>query len=190
MPPSVTINGQTVGLTASSEYEVNETLYSGHVVDVVLEGQQDGGGSVVLGTTLRNITISWTDSGCVDEAAIEVTVIKENGNTRRITADACSRVPVNNFDLPTENPDRETVVNVNDTGGDDKLVRIKGFYAQTIVNVVGDEDGLPAQTTIVTAKAPVGADNTTRAVSVNKVPGSLPSIFDYVVFSGTTLVKN
>jgi hypothetical protein len=47
---------------------------------------------------------------------------------------------------------------------------------------------LPVQNYIVKSNASLD-DGTTRAVQVTQRVGSLPSIFDYALFSGDTIIK-
>jgi Tfp pilus assembly protein PilX len=67
------------------------------------------------------------------------------------------------------------------------MARIKALYEPTLITV-GRSGGTNPLYYKVTTTATL-ADGSTRAVSVNKFPGSLPSIFDYVLFSGTSLTK-
>lgn len=169
---SQTVGSQTFKYTIVSENVItNMTLTSGHALEVMLNNN----GSV------PNLIVTWP-STCPNAAAIEITLIKNDGTiSNRYGYDPCSRG--NNF-----TQDSDGNVNVTTTAAD-VMARIKAFYATTTVSVSGDGAGLPSQVYIVSTNAPVGADNTTRAVQVKKIAGSLPSIFDYVLFSGTNIVK-
>jgi len=73
----------------------------------------------------------------------------------------------------------------------DTLVRIKPYYNDTSVNITGIGGTLPIQSYVIqsTAVNQLGTQNETRSVQVNRTLSLAPSVMDYVLFSGTTLVK-
>ena len=76
-------------------------------------------------------------------------------------------------------------------GAKDTLVRIKPFYNDTNISVIGVGGTLPVQSYLIqsTAANQLGTGNETRSVQVNRTLSMAPSIMDYVLFSGTTIIK-
>lgn len=75
------------------------------------------------------------------------------------------------------------------TGRDAVQIRVKPLGGPSTIQVCGDGSGIPAQSYIITATART-ANNTTRRVEVAKeMNGTLPSVFDNVIFSGGNLQK-
>lgn len=72
---------------------------------------------------------------------------------------------------------------------DDLFVRIKPMYNDTHIRVTGDGWDLPVQYYNIRSEARNNLGNETRIVEVNRTLDAAPSIFDYAVFSQTTLVK-
>lgn len=83
---------------------------------------------------------------------------------------------------------RQYTFNANAT---DVLIRIKPQYNDTSVKVQGSGASLPIQGYSIrsTATNNLGTSNETRSVEVNRTLSMAPSIFDYVLFSGTSIVK-
>lgn len=71
----------------------------------------------------------------------------------------------------------------------DLFVRIKPVYNDTHVRVTGSGWTLPVQYYNVRSEATNSLGNETRIVEVNRTLNAAPSIFDYAVFSNTTIVK-
>lgn len=71
----------------------------------------------------------------------------------------------------------------------DLFVRIKPIYNDTHIRVTGAGWTLPVQYYNIRSEATNSLGNETRIVEVNRTLNSAPSIFDYSLFSNTTLVK-
>jgi hypothetical protein len=72
---------------------------------------------------------------------------------------------------------------------DDLFVRIKPLYNDTHIRVRGNGWTLPVQYYNIRSEASNSVGNETRIVEVNRTLDAAPSIFDYAVFSESTLVK-
>jgi Tfp pilus assembly protein PilX len=71
----------------------------------------------------------------------------------------------------------------------DYMVRIKPAHNDTTVEVTAAAGSLPVQSYTIKSTAANQGGNEQRAVQVDRTLDVAPSIFDYVLFSGTTLVK-
>ena len=167
----------------------NIQVAQGHTLEVMLDDGLPGGSKPGPNDEL---IIEWELAGgsCVtNDPAIEVTIINDQGpgyEVEREAVDTCAgRRGNNEFDPPTGDPLAQQTVELDVK---DVVARIKVLYTQTRLSVRSDTYDLPTQVYTVKTWATL-ADGTTRAVQVNKLGASLPSIFDYVVFSGNTLVK-
>jgi len=158
---------------------------------------------------LTLIVVEWVDSasgeenpGCVDEntttASVLISIIKEADSDyalRRGAYNSCSALNDNNgmdYDSTSEGNDnylRQVVVAV---AADDELVRIRPIYNKASIRVTGrDADGdaeLPVQLYRIDSRAQA-LTLESKAVEVTRTIPSLPSVFDYVLFSGTGIVK-
>jgi hypothetical protein len=149
----------------------------------------------VTGTTTgQGLTINWSkddDCGTQDPASLLVAIFYDDAGTTRAryeTAGACDRSDgftlasnINidgyrrEFDLPLQ------------TG--DLFVRIKPLYNDTHIRVVGDGWVLPVQGVRVRSEARNQLGNEARNVEVNRSLPTAPSVMDYALVSGTTIVK-
>jgi hypothetical protein len=75
----------------------------------------------------------------------------------------------------------------------DTLIRLKPYYNDTFVKVAGVGGNLPIQSYLIQSTAAnqqgSGTSTETRSVEVNRTLSMAPSIMDYVLFSGSTLIK-
>jgi len=150
----------------------------GHTVEVNL-----------VGAVAQTMSVSWS-AGCSGNAAVLVTFF--NGNTNTLRRYILSRT---NVDGITNNPGVNSYVNSSCTfpslqiQNGDEFARIKGLYQPLTLTASGSDASFPIQYRTVKTSATL-ADGTTRSVEVNKFNPTLPSVFDYVVFSGTNIVKS
>lgn len=161
-------------LDSISELPVRE----GHVVDVF------------LGKLTSDLTVSWNgDCAANTSPVIELTFLKDgspNSYAKRLAFDACdARCNVAGFTCTSG----LTTANIANTDVYEDMItydllRVKVLAASTTLTVTGT--GLPNQGVKATATA---SDSEEVAATVQKYQyrGSLPSIFDYVVFSGDTI---
>ncbi len=72
---------------------------------------------------------------------------------------------------------------------DDQYVRIKTLYNDTSLRVEGIGWTLPIQYYKIRSVAQSTTGNESRAVEVNRTKPSAPSVFDFVLFSGSSITK-
>lgn len=189
---SITVDGIEVDYEVESETALSNTVKESESLEVDLTGADAG---------LNMITINWVDTGVGIEnpgsctassgqapASLLISVVDNANQVTRYGLNAC--------DLSADNG----MINVTDSGvGDflrqydlsvdasDELVRIRPVYNRTSVYVVGNVD-LPVQAHSInsTAQAPTLE---TKAIEVIQTEPATPSVFDYVLFSGTNIVK-
>lgn len=155
----------------------------------VLEGvyKENDTATVILGGADPNLSIEWgeTNAVCPGAASLEITVIAADGSIVKYGTNACN---INNG---------MTVASLNGSGdylkkfvlavsGTDRLVRIRPIYNQTKIRVIGAN--LPTQAYQVNSEAQ-SPSLESKAISVSRTEPAAPAIFDYVLFSGTNVVK-
>lgn len=154
---------------------MTQTVEAGANFNVYLEGSD-----------ANNLTISWIDETKTDEmnnpASLELIIYDENAN---ITYSGYNAIERNNGYLtistdPSNSFYREITISIN--SNDDKLVRINPLYNRATIMVTSDSGDLTDQLCEITSK--VTDVNKTSAIEVNRTAAVLPSIFDYVLFSG------
>lgn len=141
--------------------------------------------TVVLGTLPDTLTIEWGES-CPLAASLLITVIKSDNQIERYGWNACDLA--NDF------------TNVSDPGsvgylrqktlivGANALVKIRPIYNQANIRVTGTGN-LPPQAYNIDSEAQQPLTLEAKAIQVDRTEPATPSIFDYVLFSGTTIVK-
>jgi len=171
--------GKTAYVSVSNLNGINAMKVSeGHVLELNLGG---------LTTSLN---ISWPSFDCSapldDASAIEVTLIKEDGSyyANRYAFDQCATQRLNGFQVVSDSSGIVTATLGATVVSGYQMARIKVLYAPTYLTVEGA--GLPVQGLKGVASAS-DTTETTTAVALSRYNGSLPSILDYVVFSGTTI---
>ncbi|MFC1627384.1 PilX N-terminal domain-containing pilus assembly protein [Patescibacteria group bacterium] len=186
------VNGIDVNYTVAQENYL-EGIYS-----------ENESAQVLLGGVNNTLTIEWAKStsevenpgNCAGVAAgsgqtaasLLITVVDDNDQVRRVGLNAC--------DLSAANG----MTNVLAVGADDYLrsydlavtsndayVRIRPIYNQASMRVVGFLD-LPDQLYQIDSKAQTNTLES-KAIEVTRTEPATPSIFDYVLFSGTSIVK-
>ena len=155
--------------------------------------------------TLTNLLINWVKAdstienpGCTSEsqtpASLEITVIKgaaSNYAKRNFAYNACNALGngMTNVNTPGLTGYLRRVNIPLESG--DALVRIRPIYNQTSLWIRGNVD-LPLQGYAIASTAQVGTVEqaaATKAIEVTRTEPGAPSIFDYVLFSGSNLVK-
>jgi hypothetical protein len=159
-------SGEQYSLDVSANTTLDTQVEAGHTAEIKLLANPP-----VAGT----FTITMTGA-CA--SALEVAVIRNATTVNRQTFDCDgARRAVNGF-----SPGPYVVTYTNT----DQIARIKVLYAGTTLTVTGAN--LPTQS--YTIRSTTTVNGATRAVEVTKPLAALPSIFDYVLFSGTDLIKN
>lgn len=151
--------------------------------------------------SLNTVTINWVkenssaeNPGCTDEnltpASLQITLIKEasaNYAKRSYAYNACEALDNNMTFVATEGDGdflKKVAVAVE---SDDALMRIRLVYNQATVAVSGNV-ALPTQGYEIASSAQV-ANVASKAIEVTRSEPAAPPIFDYVLFSGTSIVK-
>lgn len=171
-----------------------------------LEGvfKENEAAQVVLGGVDSTLKIEWVDKnselenpgGCTGmtaesgqtAASLLISVIDDSNQIRREGWNAC--------DLEADNG----MTNVTDSGSgtflrsydlainaNDSLVRIRPVYNQTSLRVTGSP-ALPVQSYVIDSKAQA-LTLESKAIEVTRTEPATPAIFDYVLFSGTNVIK-
>lgn len=148
----------------------------------------------VTGNNGSGLVIEWSrldDCATEDVASLLASVYYDDAGTTRVRhypLQGCSRG--DNF-LAASNVNADGYRRQYDLPltADDLFVRIKPLYNDTHIRVTGDGWQLPVQYYNVRSEARNNAGNETRIVEVNRTLDAAPSVFDYAVFSQTTLVK-
>lgn len=122
-------------------------------------------------------------------ASIEVMIYHKEGDiysVRRSGFNSCSGL-YNEFEEADAGSDpfkSATDIFVNN---DDKLVRVRVLYNEATIHIVG-RSSLGVQMYKITSRAQASVGET-RQIEVERTKPALPAIFDYVLFSGGSLVK-
>lgn len=177
----------------TGRYEINETSS----YEMYLE--EGGSAQIDLAGTPSNVEVRWTkgteDPGtCVEgsgtaPAAVELVVIEGDDTATRsyYNAAGCDLSGNNNFGvaLPGDNGFESRVV-VSLSGGE-KYLRIKPIYHGSTVNVTGSN--LVSQLYLIQSQA--GTEQEVRTdIEVKRSLAAPGSIFDYALFSKSTILKN
>jgi hypothetical protein len=160
-------------------------LFKGISAQVDLSGSQTG----------NNVVIRWgKETNCNQSpASLMIRIFRNTGTTTKV------RTKLAYAPCSTHN-DRFTVVSTDPSGelfrqvtiplqSGDTFMRVKPLYNDTYLSVTGSGWTLPTQQYQVKSVAGTTQGDETRAVQVNRTRAVVPSIFDYAVFSGTTIVK-
>jgi len=188
-------------LTVDDDIEVNYTVTDQTYLEGVYEENESA--EVTLGGVNNTLTINWVDSSSNDENPNNCTgVSAESGQTAAsllITvidnANQISRVGLNACSLSGDNG----MTDISATGGDylrsygldvtanDVKVRIRPIYNRVSLRVSGSTP-LPVQTHLIDSTAQTLTQES-KAIQVSRTEPATPSIFDYVLFSGTNIIK-
>ena len=184
-----TVDDLSGSYTVSEINELEVALDESQVV-AVNTGDLDGvsGGPNYSGDVL----IEWSKvSNCAEDnpASIVVSIYNSSlGTVRRSAYEGCDHS--DEFLAPNDSASSPytyaTTITVTD---DEDLVRIRPLYNETWLRVTGEAD-FPTQYHQIFSTASNEVSGETRAISVDRTIPTAPSIFDYVLFSGTTITKN
>lgn len=154
--------------------------------------------TVVLGAVADTLTIEWVQPGenpgtcngvsAGAPASLLITVINNANQIVRYGLNACdldsvngmTRVGVSNG---TDGYLRQYSLTV---AASDELVKIRPIYNQAQIRVTGNN--LPVQAYGIDSKAQ-SPTLESKAIQVSRTVPATPAIFDYVLFSGTNIVK-
>jgi Tfp pilus assembly protein PilX len=171
----------------------------------ILETKIDEGVSVevnLVNFTGSQVSIEWaqtTETSCPDDgASVVVSVFNPSAGTlRRTPYKGCNKVPDDYFENPdpggpvTPNYEYRVLENVDFSSGDE-FMRVRAVYDSTWIRIDSSDPvghPLPAQLWTIHSEAQTTGGET-RAVEVTQTVPAPPSIFDFVLFSGSNLIKN
>lgn len=177
-----TVDDTTVDYSIRREAALETQLFRGVSVGINVEGVTTGNG----------ITVDWSREACANNPASFVAAIYSNDGSgtkvRYRTLGNCARGdgfeqasglggnPYNfRFTLPLLTNDR--------------LVRLQPVYNDTQARISGSGWILPTQFYRIRSEARNELGDETRIVEVNRTLPAAPSIFDYALYSGGTLVQ-
>jgi hypothetical protein len=199
---SQNLGNYTVSQNTTSSYTPDSPIAANDVISINLDSNPAGSGWNTAGQLLINWSKSTEvyGSDCAAEppnyAALELSFYTRDGSTYGVTRMAFN--PSCGSSLSTTNYFSSS--NTGDTIGPTtyiskvtvtpptytRLLRIKPIYQNASLAIQPTNGAqLPAQAYTVTATGVVG--DTQRLVQVTRTIGSLPSIFDYVLFSGSSI---
>lgn len=176
-----TITDVDVDFTLTEVTNLETRLFEGVSVAIDVTGVAAGNG----------LDIEWSrESDCSLEnpASLLVSVITATNEVRYYPIGACDRgggFPVA-APLPPGDYRRQYTLALQN---DDTLVRIKPLYNDTHISVNGSGWTLPVQGVRVRSEAQSELGNEARAVEVNQSLPTAPSVMDYALVSGTSIVK-
>jgi len=163
---------------------------------------------VVLGGVDSTLTIEWVDKnselenpgGCTGgvkaeseqtAASLLISVISVVGGSNQIRREGWNACELEADNGMTDVRDSgsgtflrsyDLAINANDS-----LVRIRPVYNQTSLRVTGSP-ALPVQSYVIDSKAQA-LTLESKAIEVTRTEPATPAIFDYVLFSGTDIIK-
>lgn len=189
---NLTVDGVEVSYTVEGETALNIKVSENESVEVDLVGALAG---------LNTLTVNWVDSNSNTEnpgtctattnqapASLLITVTDDVNQVARYGVNSCALSVENGMtDVVTSGDSpflRQYDVPVD---ANDVLVRIRPVYNQASITVAGNvELANQAYTINSTAQAPTLES---KAIKVTRSEPATPSVFDYVLFSGTNIVK-
>ena len=139
-----------------------------------------------------DVLLEWSKvSSCAEDnpASIVVSIYDSTiGTVRRFAYEGCDHsdeflAPNDSASSPYMFATTITVTN------DEDLVRVRPLYSETWLRATGDVN-FPIQYHQIFSTASNEVSGETRAISVDRTIPTAPAIFDYVLFSGSTITKN
>lgn len=179
------VDDTTVNYSITKQAGLETHLFEGTSIAVDVTGVTTGNG----------IRVEWAKEDCANNPAAFVVAIYSNTagtiSTRYRTMGNCARG--DGFEaastLAAGNQYRFRFDLALQT--DDVLVRLQPVYNDTQINVSGAGWTLPTQFYRIRSEATneLGAGNESRIVEVNRTLPTAPTIFDYALYSGATIVQ-
>ncbi len=183
-----TISDTDVNYSVTRQYKLETRVFEG--VDVSIDLPKDGT------TNNAGIIIQWsreTDCATQDPASLLASIYSYNAGTQQTTVryralGGCSRGDgFENSTTLSSGPYRfEFTLPLQ---SNDIFVRIKPIYNDTNLNITGNGWTLPVQYYNIRSEAKNRQGDETRIVEVNRTIPTAPSVMDYALFSGDTIVK-
>lgn len=189
---SLEVDGIDVAYTISGEEYLNNTVNENESIEVDLTGADAGLNTLSINWVIGNSVVenpgTCTASSGQAPASLLVTVTDNLDQQVRYGVNACALNASNGMtdvsDAGVGSFLRQYSVAVD---ANDVLVRIRPIYNRSSISVTGNVD-LPVQAYMInsTAQAPTLES---KAIEVTRTEPATPSVFDYVLFSGTNIVK-
>lgn len=187
---SLTADNATINYTVDKNHVMEMRVPEGGVVRVQLKDTTT--------STPPSVTLDWAKEGnCSPQtpASLIVSIYSQDTTqspalikVRHYAYAACAHSDgINVVGTAGQNGYfKEVTITLNST---DTMMRIKPFYSDTYVRVAPTSGSLPVETYSIRSTGKNTLGNETRIVTVNRSLPTAPSIFDYVLFSGTTIIK-
>jgi hypothetical protein len=157
---------------------IDALVEENEVIQINTQGSVDG----------NVLEISWADGlGCPDASSIVVKVYSFDTTTRqgKVWTEGYAKCERGDGFVPLAS---NASVTVNLTAGD-HMVRVRNLYAPATIIAQGVSGySLPAQSYKITSRASQQETGETKVIELDRSYEAFPSIFDYAIFSGTTLV--
>lgn len=176
------IVGEGLQTIPVGDINVNYEVSGNNFLEAVY--QENETATVVLGVA-DTLTIEWGES-CPGAASLLITVIDSNNQIKRYGWNACDLGDDFTYVL-TPGSDGYLRKQVLAVAANDELVKIRPIYNQAKIRVTGDNLPVQAYGIDSTAQQPLTLES--KAIQVSRTVPATPSIFDYVLFSGTNIIK-
>lgn len=146
------------------------------------------------GATATALIINWIDKTMSDEtsnkASIEVVIYSNTNRFKRYAIYPNDNSHIDDFTSESTAGDgvyhRKTTI--SGIAGSDVLARIRPLYNKATIMVTSNNGSLPLQQYNLTSVANVTGDKTSQVAVTRTIP-TLPTIFDYVLFTGGDITK-
>jgi hypothetical protein len=179
-----TIEGVDVDYTVTQVNRLETILFEGVSVTVDVTG-------TTTGQTLRVDWSAEADCDTQEPASLLLSIFYDDAGTTRtryLPLAAC------------DNADGFTIASsINDNGmrfrydvpllTGDFLIRVKPIYNDTKVRIAGNGFDLPVQYFSVRSEAQSQTGTAARVIEVNRTLSAAPSVMDYALYSGSTIIK-
>ena len=190
---SLNVDDLNVNYSVASQSTLEGVFAENESAQVSLSGASGG---------LTQLTVEWVDSdsslenpgSCLNQsggapASLEITLTDSANQIRRLGYNACDLSAENNLTNVTDSGSGNYLRQVSFAvdGGTDILVRIRPLYNQTSLRIFGNVD-LPTQAYKIDSEAQAPTLEA-RAIKVTRTEPATPAIFDYVLFSGSSISK-
>jgi hypothetical protein len=171
-----------VSYSISQENQLEIRLFEGKGVKINLDGVNTG----------NSLNITWAkESDCgEDPASLIVNIFYDDGGTtkvRHLGYAACDHG--DGFVMGSNGSGdffREVSIPLQ---GNDIMAHIEPVYNDTQIGISGGGWTLPVQSYLIRSQAENTQGNETRIIEVSRTLDKTPSVFDYTLYSGTTIVK-
>lgn len=187
-----TVNGVDVNYQVTKFHALETKVFQGVTVMTNLDPAAFADG--------QRVNLEWSrsdDCAAPGIASLLVSIYSEEGGVTRVRHEAlagCNRGDGFTMGTSINNNGyrRQAYITLRNAAERDLFIRIKPLYNDTDLRVTGDGWQLPVQYFNIRSEASnQQGDGTreTRIVEVNRTLPTAPSVMDFAVYSGTTLVK-